>query len=103
MGPKTAKRVVNELKDKAPTVMALGAQGRAMPEAQDEVIDTSEPPVPAPQPEDAGAQAAALSALQNLGYGPGEAAGAVAQAAGDGASTESDLIRAALKLLAPKG
>ena len=50
------------------------------------------------------AQAEALSALGNLGYAPGDAAGAVAQAAGEmeGASTP-DLIRAALKLLAPKG
>ena len=48
--------------------------------------------------------AEALSALANLGYAPSEAAGAVAQAAQDlpGAETPA-LIRAALKLLAPKG
>jgi Holliday junction DNA helicase RuvA len=50
------------------------------------------------------AQSETLSALSNLGYGPSDAAGAVAQAAGenDGADTAT-LIRAALKLLAPKG
>jgi len=51
-----------------------------------------------------GAQAEALSALTNLGYGPGEAAGAVAQAAGENAQADTPaLIRAALRLLAPKG
>jgi Holliday junction DNA helicase RuvA len=46
----------------------------------------------------------ALSALVNLGYGQGEAAQAVAQAAGDAPEAETAaLIRAALKLLAPKG
>ncbi len=45
-----------------------------------------------------------MSALGNLGYAPGDAAGAVVQALGEneGADT-STLIRAALKLLAPKG
>jgi Holliday junction DNA helicase RuvA len=88
VGAKTAQRVVNELKDKAPTVMAMGSA-----------------PVAAPaMPAGNGAQAEALSALTNLGYGPGEAAGAVAQAAGEapGADTTA-LIRAALRLLAPKG
>ncbi len=52
---------------------------------------------------DAAAQADALSALANLGYGPGEAAGAVAEAAGANPEAgEAELIRAALKLLAPK-
>ncbi|MEM9438340.1 MAG: Holliday junction branch migration protein RuvA [Pseudomonadota bacterium] len=102
VGPKTAQRVVNELKDKAPTVMAMGATGGPV---GDEVIEPASAPVaPVTAPAtDAGGQAAALSALQNLGYGPGEAAGAVAQAAGDGAEGEAALIRAALKLLAPKG
>jgi Holliday junction DNA helicase RuvA len=45
-----------------------------------------------------------LSALTNLGYAPGEAAGAVAEAAGADAQAETPaLIRAALRLLAPKG
>ncbi|MEM8591722.1 MAG: Holliday junction branch migration protein RuvA [Pseudomonadota bacterium] len=101
VGPKTAQRVVNELKDKAPSVMAMGATPGP---SADEVIEAPIAAVtPAAAPQDSGAQAAALSALQNLGYGPGEAAGAVAQAAGAGAESEADIIRAALKLLAPKG
>ncbi|MEL6914105.1 MAG: Holliday junction branch migration protein RuvA [Pseudomonadota bacterium] len=100
VGPKTAQRVVNELKDKAPAVMALGDP------APNEVLAAApaRSPASAPAaPRDSGAQAAALSALKNLDYGPGEAAQAVAQAAGAGAESEADLIRAALKLLAPKG
>lgn len=108
IGPKTAQRVVNELKDKAPAVMAMGGADDA-PSAP--VIDDAEAVIepvkaaPAPrQPSSAAAQSEALSALSNLGYAPGEAAGAVAQAASDhpGADTPV-LIREALKLLAPKG
>lgn len=107
IGPKTAQRVVNELKDKAPEVMAMGggATTVASPEELAEVIETPTL-VAAPKPRPAGPspQAEALSALTNLGYAPGEAAGAVAQAAGDAPEAETPaLIRAALKLLAPKG
>lgn len=110
VGPKTAKKAILELKDKAHAVMAMAgtapaASGRAPAEAgaaQDEsaVIE----PAPAPVASDGAAQAEALSALGHLGYGPSEAASAVAQAAGEaeGAGTAT-LIRAALKLLAPKG
>ncbi|MEM6728243.1 MAG: Holliday junction branch migration protein RuvA [Pseudomonadota bacterium] len=95
VGPKTAQRVVNELKDKAPTVMALGA---SIPVAgPSSGVPASPPAVSQAQ----GAEAAALSALQNLGYAPSEAASAVAEAAGQGAAGEADLIRSALKLLAP--
>ncbi len=107
VGPKTAQRVVNELKDKAPTVMAMGAGRVAAPGADDAVI---EPVTPAPQSvaapvaSNSSAQAEALSALGNLGYAPGEAASAVAQAAGEAPEADTAaLIRAALKLLAPKG
>ena len=58
----------------------------------------------APEPDrSAVAQAEAMSALGNLGYGPGEAVQAVARAveAHPGAGT-AEIIRAALRLLAPK-
>lgn len=102
IGPKTAQRVVNELKDKAPQVMAMGTTpAPAIDAGQDEVIEA---PIPATPQAGSGAQAEALSALGNLGYAPGEAAGAVAQAAGDAPDADTAaLIRAALKLLAPKG
>jgi Holliday junction DNA helicase RuvA len=109
IGPKTAQRVVNELKDKAPAVMAMGGALSATPAAPEsgEVIEPAAMPVPnAPQQAQGSvaAQAEALSALSNLGYGPGEAAGAVAQAAGEAPEAETpELIRSALKLLAPKG
>ncbi|RED18678.1 Holliday junction branch migration protein RuvA [Pontivivens insulae] len=108
IGPKIAARVVNELQDKAPAIMALGASGarRAMATApasantsdvsEPVVVDTQEPAASS----DGVAQADALSALVNLGYAHGEAAAAVASAEGDDAST---LIKAALKALAPKG
>jgi Holliday junction DNA helicase RuvA len=104
VGPKTAQRVIIELKDKAPAVMAMG--GTVAEALGDEVIEVETPdqvrhtPARKANP----AQAEALSALGNLGYAPGDAAGAVAEAVG--ANPEADtpaLIRAALKLLAPKG
>ncbi len=113
IGPKTAQRVVHELKDKAPAVMALGgslseAQGEA-PVPVDDVIEPAAKPAPAtkaPAAPAAGAaaQAEALSALSNLGYGPGDAAAAVAEASGHDPDLDTaGLIRAALQLLAPKG
>ncbi len=102
IGPKTAQRVVNELKDKAPQVMAMGATPAPVKDMDtDTVIET---PMPTAPQAGSNAQAEALSALGNLGYAPGEAAGAVAQAAGDAPDADTAaLIRAALKLLAPKG
>ncbi|MEL7281646.1 MAG: Holliday junction branch migration protein RuvA [Pseudomonadota bacterium] len=104
IGPKTAQRVVNELKDKAPQVMSMAATPAAVAPPMtdaDEVIEVLETLAPAPVPS-AGAQAEALSALTNLGYSPGEAAGAIAQALGDAPEAETgDLIRRALRLLAP--
>jgi Holliday junction DNA helicase RuvA len=52
----------------------------------------------------ASASADALSALVNLGYGQGDAAMAVATVVSDQPeATTANLIRACLKLLAPKG
>jgi Holliday junction DNA helicase RuvA len=109
IGPKTAQRVVIELKDKAPAVMAMGGTGSATLAPSlaedDAVIEPMAATNAPPRPDgNAAAQSEALSALSNLGYSPSEAAGAVAQAAGehDGADT-AVLIRDALKLLAPKG
>lgn len=123
VGPKLAQRVVLELKDKAPAVMAMGG---AAPDLEEDMPVIEEPsptttdapadtdaaaPQDAPRKKSAGAsarrqsaqaQADALSALTNLGYGPSEAAQAVAQAAEHESDTPA-LIRAALKLLAPKG
>lgn len=105
IGPKTAQRVVNELKDKAPAVMAMGAAAAPAPAGEDDVIEAAEAPVAAPaRPAPGGAaQSEALSALTNLGYAPGEAASAIAQAGEEAGEETAALIRAALRLLAPKG
>jgi len=105
VGPKIAQRVVLDLKDKAPGVMAMsGTLAEAQGEVEAEVIESAAPRKLKAAASNVSAQSEALSALGNLGYGPGDAAGAVAQAAGEmpGADTPA-LIRAALKLLAPKG
>lgn len=101
VGPKIAQRVVLELKGKAPAMMAMTGESLAAVVDDGAVIEPVSVPI---VPIGGGAQGEALSALQNLGYAPGEAASAVAQAAGahEGADV-AVLIREALKLLAPKG
>jgi Holliday junction DNA helicase RuvA len=108
VGPKLAQRVVLELKEKAPSVMAMGGALGGNVGGVDEVIEAAAPHLPRPKASapatSASATADALSALLNLGYGQGEAAAAVAQAAGESeGAAASALIRASLKLLAPKG
>lgn len=108
VGPKTAQRIVLDLKDKAPGVMAMGGTVAQAIDGAAEVSEAPEPTRPARrQPAAptgaAAATAGALSALANLGYGPSDAAGAVAQAAAEAPEAgEAALIKAALKLLAPK-
>lgn len=112
VGPKLAQRLVLELQAKAPAVMAMGAAG-AMPAMtgtapalapEAEAVSEAAPVVPAAPVAHAGAQvrADALSALLNLGYGHGEAAAAVAEV-DDGGGDVAALLRAALRVLAPKG
>lgn len=116
VGPRTAQRVANELRDRAPAVMAMaGLVGTTavttheLDAGEAEVVEmpAAEPAAQRPargRRDDEGmAQAEAMSALTNLGYGPGEAVQAVAQAAEShpGAGTP-ELIRSALRLLAPK-
>ncbi|MEE4153607.1 MAG: Holliday junction branch migration protein RuvA [Erythrobacter sp.] len=86
VGPKLAGRIVNELKDKAGALPGAGLAGAAPGAAGAGRLAR-------------GASADAASALENLGFKPVIAAGAVARALeelGEGAS-ESELIRVALK------
>lgn len=112
VGPKLAQRIILELKSKAGSVMAMGVSLSVAAEADDSVLEPLTPAVAAPDRKPAKVSAAqsraaftadALSALMNLGYGQGDAAQAVATVAGE--TPEADtatLIRASLKLLAPK-
>lgn len=108
IGPKTAQRVVNELKDKAAHVMSIvpneiGERENKIDEGEVvERIDDN-PPINLAASNKT-AQADALSALQNLGYSPSESAAAVAKILHESSdlSTE-ELIRNSLKMLSPKG
>ena len=108
IGPKTAQRVVNELKDKAAHVMSIvpneiGERENKIDEGEVvERIDDN-PPINLAASNKT-AQADALSALQNLGYSPNESAAAVAKILHESSdlSTE-ELIRNSLKMLSPKG
>lgn len=109
VGPKLAQRVILELKAKAPGVMAAGVGLSSKAAAEDVVIEEAAPaPRKAAKVDEgaarrASASADALSALVNLGYGQGDAAQAVATVLGDQPEAETAaVIRAALKLLAPK-
>ena len=105
IGPKIAQRVVLDLKDKAPAVMAMGGAVASDQTSDVVMVDTEVIAAPTPvAPQQVSAQAEAMSALANLGYSPSDAASAVAQAASETENAETPvLIRAALKLLAPKG
>ena len=108
IGPKTAQRVVNELKDKAAHVMSLvphkvGTQEEKVSDA-DIIERIDDNPSINFAISNNSAQADALSALQNLGYTPSDAAAAVAKILNQSSdlSTE-ELIRSSLKMLSPKG
>ncbi len=105
LGPKTAQRVVNELKDKAPSVMAMGTP--SVTKASDGIGASPRVAVSTTvtnTSDTSFAQADAMSALSNLGYLPSEAATAIAEAmAQDQGADTNMLIRSALKILAPKG
>jgi len=111
VGPKLAQRLVIELKDKAPAIMAMGAVGATRAQADETLVvvepNYAPPPMPGaatPGAASAAARADALSALVNLGYGQGEAAAAIAEIAADATQASApELIRACLRLLAPKG
>ena len=102
VGPKIAQRVVNELQGKAPAMMLMEEA------SADPLVDVPAAPVATPVTGGAApaaraaasAQSEALSALTNLGYAPQDAVRAVAEAATEVDGT-ADLIRAALKRLAP--
>ena len=105
IGPKIAQRVILELKANAPGLMAMAAGPVTV--FDDPVVEgTARPARPrvAPGAAQVSASAEALSALVNLGYGGSDAAGAVAQASGMAPDADTAaLIRAALRLLAPRG
>ncbi len=107
VGPKLAQRIILELKSKAPAMMTLGGSMPSAAEAT-EVVETAAPkrraPAPVPQVSNRAAFSAdALSALVNLGYSQGEAAQAVMTVSAENPEAETaTLIRASLKLLAPK-
>lgn len=109
VGPKLAQRIILELKSKAPSVMAMGANLVVTAEADDSVLEPITPMTPrkAATPNAAQNRAAftadALSALLNLGYTQGDAAQAVSTIAAEQPEADTaSLIRAALKLLAPR-
>ena len=110
VGPKLAQRVILELKAKAGSVMAMGVSLSATANTDDVLIEpmveTAAPKraaKPVAAPSRAAYTADALSALMNLGYGQGDAAQAVATIAGENPDADTaTLIRASLKLLAPK-
>jgi holliday junction DNA helicase RuvA len=109
VGPKLAQRVILELKAKAPSMMAAGVSLSMPTNTDDVILDEAMPAPRKPAPvaanaARAGAVADALSALTNLGYAQGDAAQAITTISVDQPDADAaSLIRAALKLLAPKG
>ncbi len=88
VGPRLAARIVNELRDKAGSVAVSGPSSAVLPPTELSI--------------DRAAAADAISALENLGLGRSEAAGAIAAAARKlGSEAAADvLIKAGLEELA---
>ena len=113
VGPKIAQRIVNELKEKAPKVKAMGAIKSKKENQNIDVIDNMDNVMLNEELLDGKInkkenfqelQSDALSALVNLGYSQGDAASAIAQIVLEEDDYHvQDLIRNALKILAPKG
>ncbi|MCY4304333.1 MAG: Holliday junction branch migration protein RuvA [Aestuariivita sp.] len=106
IGPKIAQRIIMDLKEKAPQIMAMGATlGHDLTHAPDADVDEQESvnvPTPIDPTTTVVAQSDALSALTNLGYSPSDSAAAVAAAVNKNDNADiQELIREALKLLAP--
>ncbi len=108
VGPKLAQRIILELKAKAPGVMAMGVTLSATAEADESVLEAplatpKRPAPPSAAQNRAGSVADALSALVNLGYSHGDAAQAIATVGAEAPEADTtQLIRASLKLLAPR-
>ena len=102
IGPKTAQRVVIELKDKAPSIIALGRDNGSNKEVliepyPDQVTRTVE------NKEIANVKAEVLSALINLGYSHTDSAQAATKAIEQTDRHETPIvIKLALTLLGPK-
>ena len=113
VGPKIAQRIVNELKEKAPKVMAMGAVTSNLIDGNTDLVDQddrknqSEINVGSEVSNSEAlrnVQADTLSALINLGYTQGDAASAIARIETDETDLDAKkLIRSALRLLAPRG
>ena len=113
VGPKIAQRIVNELKEKAPKVMAMGSIKSKKENQNIDIIDNMDNVMMSEVLTDGKIskkenfqelQSDALSALVNLGYSQGDAASSIAQImVEEDDYNVQDLIRNALKILAPKG
>ena len=113
VGPKIAQRIVNELKEKAPKVMAMGSIKSKKENQNIGIIDNMDNVMMNEVLTDGKIskkenfqelQSDALSALVNLGYSQGDAASSIAQIMLEKDDYHvQDLIRNALKILAPKG
>ncbi|MDG1940432.1 MAG: Holliday junction branch migration protein RuvA [Paracoccaceae bacterium] len=113
VGPKIAQRIVNELKEKAPKIMAMGAVTSNSIDGNTDLVDHNDRKNQSEinvgnEVSNSEAlrnvQADTLSALINLGYSQGDAASAIARIETEETDLDAKkLIRSALRLLAPRG